>query len=251
MNEDVPWHGSFAVDGSLSAGIRLTQIGLKQFRLESTVRYLGRETGLEGRLSDAVIDELRNVGPQSLPVTDLTSVPTALRWFVSQYGAHTPAALIHDRLIGVTDDIEGLTDPRADRFFRFMLRDVGVRWIRRWLMWAAVALRTRYKAGGIKQWSVVIWCVASIVGMVTAVWATLTSSWFVLLLTALAPFLFAVLWWRQYGAGVAASYAAPWLVPPTLFGFLGFLVYAALEAVAGKIVDRRRRDEERLTYEAF
>jgi hypothetical protein len=35
----------------------------------------------------------------TLPFTDLTSVPQPLCWLVGQYGSHTPAAPIHDRLI--------------------------------------------------------------------------------------------------------------------------------------------------------
>ena len=39
------------------------------------------------------------VDESTLPRSDLASVPLALTWFVSRHGRHTPAALVHDRLV--------------------------------------------------------------------------------------------------------------------------------------------------------
>jgi hypothetical protein len=219
--------------------------------LGSTVRYVGNETGLEGSVGAELIDRVRQVGPRQLPLTDLTSVPKALRWFVGQYGVHTPAAIIHDALIGGEEVPAGMTDELADRYFRFMLDDLGVRLIRRWLMWAAVALRTRFCAGGLKRVSIVAWVVASAVGMVIAAWATLTGAWLVLLAAVLAPVVFAGLWGRQYGAGVAAAYSAPWILPPTLFGAAGFYLYSGLEHLVDRVVGRGRSGDQPTTYETF
>lgn len=251
MGPPAPWNGSFVVDGEAGGAIRLRQVGVNDFALESSVRYVGERTGLEGSVADRVIDEIRHVGPATLPVTDLTSVPQALRWFVSQYGTHTPAALIHDRLVDAEPPIEGLTDVHADRYFRVMLHDVGVRWIRRWLMWTAVALRTRSKAGGATLAGIVVWVLASLAGMGTAVAALLRGDWLLLAGAAVAPFLFAALWGRQYGAGLLGALAAPWLLPPTVVGMVGFWVYALLERLAGVFVDRDRTSPEPLRYESF
>lgn len=257
MSGPAPWSRSFVVadpaSGAVSpdAAIRLYQTGPKQFALQSTVRYVGARTGLEGKVDDAVIADVREVGPATLPVTDLASVPQPLRWLVAQYGVHTPAALVHDRLIGPRPDLPGLTDAYADRYFRFMLRDVGVRLLRRWLMWAAVALRTRWKAGGARSVSVAVWAVASLAGIVLAVTAVADGNAPLLVLTSVAPFVFAALWWRQYGAGLVAAAAAPWVLPPTIFGAAGFYVYAALEWLAGRFVEREATPVEPLRYESF
>ena len=246
-----PWAGSFLVDGDPNGAIRLRQVGVKDFALESTIRYIGAHTGLEGKVDEACIEEIRQVDPATLPVTDLASVPQPLRWFVSQYGSHTPAALIHDRLIGVTPPIPGLTDPYADRFFREMLKDVKVRWLRRWLMWAAVAARTRSKSGMRKLVGLVVWALASLVGMTAVVVAVATQQWPLLLVSAVAPFVLALLWGRQYGAGLVAALAAPWLLPPTVLGVGGFCVYALLERAAGLFVERTEEPPEPLAYRSF
>jgi hypothetical protein len=251
MDSPVPWKGSFVIDGDPDGPIAVRQIDLKLFRLDSTVRYVGARTGLEDVVAPEIIESIRQVDPAQLPTTDLTSVPKSLRWFVSQYGVHTPAALIHDALIGAERPVEGLTDEHADRYFRFMLEDLGVRWIRRWLMWAAVALRTRFCAGGVKRISIVAWVVASVLGLSTAVWALLAGAWLVLVGAVLAPLVFAALWGQQYGAGLAAAYTAPWVLPPTLFGTAGFVVYSGLEALADRFIGRRRAGDQPITYDAF
>lgn len=71
-------------------------------------------------------------------VTDFASVPWFLQWFVPRTGVWTLAAVLHDWLI--THGIpEGLVSSRdADGIFRRVLREEGVGFIRRWLMWAAV-----------------------------------------------------------------------------------------------------------------
>ena len=68
--------------------------------------------------------------------TDLASVPFWLWWFVASYGRHTRASLLHDQLVDTIDRFE------ADRVFRIALEESRVRWMRRWLMWAAVSLAT-------------------------------------------------------------------------------------------------------------
>lgn len=70
--------------------------------------------------------------------TDLASVPFWLWWFVASYGLHTRAALLHDQLV----DVQKMDRVESDRVFRLALEESKVRWMRRWLMWAAVSLAT-------------------------------------------------------------------------------------------------------------
>ena len=79
-------------------------------------------------------DALRTFDATPVPgeeetTTDLASVPGPLRWFLGSYGVHTPAVLIHDRLIPTPPDMVGrITEQQADRYMRFMLKALGVRW---------------------------------------------------------------------------------------------------------------------------
>lgn len=83
--------------------------------------------------------------------SDLTSVPSVLTWLVPRTGAHLPAALVHDGLVGPADDgapayvsAEGHVVDRveADRVFRDAMADTGTGVVRRWLAWSAVTLVT-------------------------------------------------------------------------------------------------------------
>lgn len=246
-----PWAKSFEVEGDPDGRIVLRQIDRKSFELGSTITYIGAETGLEGKLADAELREIRRVSPERLPLTDLTSVPGPLQWLVTRYGVHTPAALIHDWLIGPgPSPIVGLTDQDADRYFRFMLSDLGVRWIRRWMMWAAVALRTRNAARGLRRVTLVVWAVAALVGMVGFVIGLVTGSPVLIVITTVAPLLFSLLWGKQYGAGLVASYAAPWVGPPTVIGALGYFLYWLAETLI-RVVSRDRPGAEPYRYRDF
>lgn len=76
-------------------------------------------------------------------VSDLASVPQLLTWLVPKSGRHLPAALIHDALVD-DPDIDRFA---ADRLFRDAMGDLDVGFIRRWLMWTAVSLKTIQKRG--------------------------------------------------------------------------------------------------------
>jgi hypothetical protein len=240
---DAPWRGSFEVDGDPGGPIHLEQIDARHFALYSTVHYVGDLTGLEAYLSEDALATIRLVTPERLPQTDLTSVPTVLRWFASRYGTHTPAALIHDWLIPQpsTPAVPGLTDQYADRYFRFMLEDLGVPVIRRWLMWAAVASRTRWQQDLLHKLLLSLWVLASAAGMTAFVWGLATGTTAMVIVAVLAPFLFALLWGRQYGAGIVAAFSAPWILPPTVLALAGFAVYSVLEFIVGLIAPSRSK----------
>jgi hypothetical protein len=241
LNDDrvyrAPWvsSGSFKIEGDPTGNISLDQLDTKHFALHSTLTYTGEETGLEGKVPPATLVRIRSVSPETLPTTDLASVPVLLRWFAGRYGIHTPAALVHDWLIPqpVEPPLEAMTNEYADRYFRFMLGDLGVPMIRRWLMWAAVAARTRFTSGWLNATSLVVWVIASIIGMTTFVVGVVTGNTLAVVAATFAPFLFAGMWGRQYGAGIVAAYSAPWILPPTIFAGLGYLVYLALEWFVG------------------
>jgi hypothetical protein len=69
--------------------------------------------------------------------TDFASVPRPFVWFIPTYGAYTKAAILHDHLCRLAR--EGTFSRRdADGVFRQAMRSLGVPFIRRWVMWAAV-----------------------------------------------------------------------------------------------------------------
>jgi hypothetical protein len=160
-----PWKDSFKIDGVAGGPVKLSQIQAKSFILESDIRYDG-ETGLEGRIDGDTLEDIRKL-PKGID-TDLASVPGPLRWFLGTYGRHTPAVLIHDRLIPTPDELSGkMTDQYADRYLRFMAKDVGVRFFKRWILWAGVAVRTRWKNGWVRRISLILWFIAAALGMYT------------------------------------------------------------------------------------
>lgn len=75
-------------------------------------------------------------------LTDFATVPRFLHWLISPYGGYTRAAVLHDFLI--TDRINHpdpalrVTSRDTDNIFRVVMADLGVPWVRRWTMWAAV-----------------------------------------------------------------------------------------------------------------
>lgn len=162
---------------SPSGGLELRQIDRKHFLLGTHIRYSG-PLGIEVTAADAEV--LRTVGPGledpgALGATDLASVPAPFRWWASRYGVHTPAALIHDRFIGKPHQPPGrpeaVTEQQIDTYFRTMLQHSDVEFLRRWLMWAAVASRTRLVSGGLKTVSMVVWALLALAGVGLVVWA--------------------------------------------------------------------------------
>jgi hypothetical protein len=173
--------------------------------------------------------------------TDLASIPPFMRWFVNTYGLHTLAAILHDQLIGKPANSGALgSDTLSDHFFREMMRCAGVPWLQRWIMWAAVAMRTRWAANGWRRISLVIWAVLATLGIALFVWSLgAFAGWShvvapgVMLAVALVlPVVASALWGNQFGAGLIAAAAAVWILPPALFALIGFLVYGVLERIA-------------------
>jgi hypothetical protein len=85
-------------------------------------------------------------------VSDLASVPLVATWLVPKDGTHTPAALLHDALVGTDEEPANYVGPpvtrdEADLVFREAMRYLDVPLLRRWMMWAAVSLATLVTPG--------------------------------------------------------------------------------------------------------
>jgi hypothetical protein len=236
--------------------VGLIQIDKKQFSVtkpfrfsdERVVRMLTDRLIRDGRSADealAAVEDARTFTPSTENPTDLASIPRYMRWFESAYGLHTLAAIIHDDLI-VKEPNKGPlhSDTLSDRFFREMMRSAGVRWLKRWIMWSAVALRSRWAAGGPRRASVLIWLLLAAAGITAAVWAfgSRFLAWpdpidrpLILAFALVLPFAAAPLWGRQYGAGLVAAIAALWILPAAVLAGVGYLLYLCLEWGARKL----------------
>lgn len=267
-----PWHRAFDVTpgvGSAPGAILLAQVSEREFLLGSTIRFRCEfETGLEKTVSDETINLIREVGPATLSDTDLGSVPGVFGWFLSSYGIHTPAVLIHDRLIGwdspPSDEV--WIDQYADRYLRFMLKASGVSWLTRWLMWTAVAFRTRWVAPQHqvrRRIGLAVWLLLAIVGITSAVmvavglwsgwplqpaafgWSVVLGSWGLPALFAVGlPLPASMLWGKQRGAGLIAVLCGPLVLPPALAGLVGYGVYRVADRTStaiGRVFRRRPR----------
>lgn len=255
----VPWRvatgSGFDVDDPTGKGsVRMIQVDDRQFVVLNAFRY--SEPGVEQDLTDrlvrggmtddqarAAVDDARTFVPREDNPTDLASVPRFMRWFEDSYGRHTLAAMIHDQLITDTVNSGALkSDTLSDRFFREMMRTSGVPWLKRWLMWSAVALRTRWVAGGYRRWSIVLWLLLSAVGISATIgsagallfdwpWPLASPGWS-LVVALLMIFVAAPLWGRQWAASLIAAVGALWLVPAAAMTSLAWVVYSVLERIA-------------------
>ena len=98
--------------------------------------------------------------------TDFASVPRIFVWFLPRYGRYTLAAIVHDYLWRYRASTGAMSYIDADGTFRRAMRELGVSFLKRWIMWAAVRWGALIKPGGWRGW-----------------WR---ESWRVILITALA-----------------------------------------------------------------
>jgi hypothetical protein len=102
--------------------------------------------------------------------TDFASVPRVYVWFLPRYGRYTLAAILHDYLWRHAVQRGELPYADADGIFRRAMRQLGVPFFKRWMMWTAVRWVALARPRGSEGW-----------------WR---DAWKVLLTTALAaPFL--------------------------------------------------------------
>jgi Protein of unknown function (DUF1353) len=252
-----PWVVSpasgFRVRDDANGQIGFVQIDEKQFLLTRPFRFSDSE--VEDRLIKCLVDagknavdarrdvdDARTFNPSAENPTDLASIPRYMRWFESSYGVHTLAAVIHDELIGKKPNSGALgSDTLSDRFFREMMRSAGVPWLKRWIMWASVALRARWAARGVRRWSVVVWLLLASVGLIAFGlaagpalfgWNRVAGPWLLLAIAVFLPLPAAFLWGRQFGAGLIGAAVAFWVLPAAIFAGVGYLTYVVLESTA-------------------
>ena len=84
--------------------------------------------------------------------TDFASVPRVFVWFLPRYGRYTKAAILHDYLWREAVPTGELTLAEADGIFRRAMWELGVPFLRRWMMWGAVRVGALVKPGGRKGW---------------------------------------------------------------------------------------------------
>jgi hypothetical protein len=89
--------------------------------------------------------------------TDFASVPRVFVWLLPRYGRYTKAAILHDHLWRDLATAGEISWVDADATFRRAMRELGVPFLRRWLMWAAVRWAALLKPGGTKGWSQEAW----------------------------------------------------------------------------------------------
>ena len=261
IDEWTPWvvDPNFEISGS-DATVALCQVTASDFEVPSTFRFCGaggleaitaalRLQAPDGADVEAMVDDARTF-PASSERTDLASIPRFLTWFENKYGRHTLAAIIHDRLILSGDPNRGAlqSDTLSDQFFRVMMIAAGVPALKAWIMWAAVAMRTRWAARGLRRWSLLLWVVLATAGITMFVGfvGSVIFDWddpFGLspavlgTIAIVMPFLSAPLWGKQWGASFIAAIAAVWILPPAVGALLGFLVYRVLEATVGPALE--------------
>src|SRR4029079_13137851 len=75
--------------------------------------------------------------------TDFASVPRVFVWLIPKYGRYTKAAILHDYLCDEAN-ADRFDRDDADGLFRRAMRELGVSFLRRWVMWGAVSLATQW-----------------------------------------------------------------------------------------------------------
>ncbi len=238
------WEDSFTFGGPAgpTVGIVLEQHNEDRFFLRSEVRFVGDRSkvteSVARRIDDpqrveAVTDELLYVLPTHLQGdsggdgTDLASVPPPVLWLLRSYGRHTPAALLHDRFTGSdSDKPDGVDQHLVDEVFLRVLEASGVPWLRRNMMWAAVTANTKLKGTFAGRVGLIAWIISSIIGMALLglfVFGVL-GGWAAAVAVGL-PFVAAVFWGKDWRAAALATVTAPFVIPPTLLGLVGYQIY--------------------------
>lgn len=180
--------------------------GVESFGMRRAIAYRDRDLG---ELVVPASDAFR---------TDLTSVPWLFTWLVPRTGAHLPAALLHDGLVGGVDDelsyrsTEGhvVTRDAADRVFRDAMADTGTGVVRRWVVWSAVTVATIYV--GSEAWSrAQLWGYRLAAGASLLVVLALGALATVDLLdgAVLVPWMGDRPWWSELLSGLAAAIVVP------------------------------------------
>lgn len=225
------------VDNDEPARIVLRQIDANCFELVEWFRYSGAAGAWVVTSND-------------LSSTDLASIPQFLSWFVSRYGNHTLAALLHDHLVhsGLRLD-PPVTRAKADDVFLTALTELDEPYLRSRLMWSAVTLGTLWRSSSRARWALRLWMFLAALGIVAFFWGLLTMNLWVVAIAALAPIPGSLLWgWRQRGAGLLGGYML-WLIwVPAALNVAVYQVYAVAERVIRRFRLRSKGDTTQVTH---
>ena len=129
--------------------------------------------------------------------TDFASVPRVFVWFIPRYGRYTKAAILHDYLCSVCVPAGRVSRIEADGIFRQAMRELGVPFLRRWIMWAAVRLGALTNSAGREKWWTEAWRVALIAALALPV---VTPAAVVIVISFLVFYLIEFLVWIPLAA---------------------------------------------------
>jgi hypothetical protein len=117
--------------------VDVEQVSDKDWKLLAPIGYTGKT-----KRFDVPIDS----------PTDFASVPRMFVWLLPRYGRYTKAAILHDYLWRIAVPAGELSLRDADGIFRRAMRELGVPFLRRWIMWAAVRIGALKKGGPTGDW---------------------------------------------------------------------------------------------------
>jgi Protein of unknown function (DUF1353) len=228
-------------DRSAEAVVR--QVGPATFKLREPFKYVD-----DGRRFDVPMED----------ISDFASVPTFLTWLIPRYGRHTLAALLHDHLQkhrsdrgkGTDEsDPERVTSEEADTIFRVAMHYSRVPFVRRWVMWAAVSLRTVFTGGILGKVAVGLWVLvfallglAWPVGLIYAI-ANDKPDWQIPVIlvgsAVLLPLILCWIWVRQWRLGLVSGLSLAFVPFPCVFA----IVVAGFYFLTEWVVERFQKDK--------
>lgn len=125
--------------------------------------------------------------------TDFASVPRVLVWFLPRYGLYTLPAILHDHLWRIEAPAGHITYRDADATLRRAMRERGVPFATRWIMWAAVRWASIFtRKGGRNR------CLPDVPAMLIVTIPTLAVLLPAIVLVAVSLVVVAVLEWIVY-----------------------------------------------------
>jgi hypothetical protein len=235
----------FAADGGgQPCDVVLKQVDDNNFALQKRL-LVKAPAGMGDMPSSTLVIE-----PAWLDHCDLASIPGVVGWFARRHGRHTPASLVHDLLIvsknsPLHPDVPAewrLKPEQADVLFRELLLASGVPPVRSYLMWAAVAARTRWHGGTRRRATLILWGATAAVGSVALVVGAVNGSWPLVAAALVGPAVGAALWGGQYPAGVVAGYAAWWALAGSAPAYVAYKLYQGAELLV-RLVAKMRKQE--------
>lgn len=226
----------FDEHGEEPARFVLRQIDDDRFVVEEPIVYDDGSTSLRVPCNEGV-------------PTDLASIPFFMAWFVPVNGRHTPAALVHDTMLGdirgsrrsgdISATEAGRLRVEADDVFLDAMVVTGVPLLRRRLMHSAVTVATRWSMSWWSRCALVLWTLASVIGSAMLVAGLLAGWWWIIVAAMVAPIPASLLWGRHnLGPGVLAGYGA-WLIGlPALATAVGYGAYWLAEQAVRPLAAR-------------